>query len=57
LALAFLLCKSGYTELAGNDVNAARAALAAAEEVVETMGAGPDSEAARAVTKLRSALA
>jgi predicted ATPase/class 3 adenylate cyclase len=57
LTLAVLLCQSGYTELAGNDVNAARAALAAAEEVVETMGAGPDSEAGRAVAKLRSALA
>jgi predicted ATPase/class 3 adenylate cyclase/Tfp pilus assembly protein PilF len=57
LALAFLLCKSGHTELAGNDVDAARAALAAAEEVVEAMGAGPDSEAGRAVAKLRSALA
>jgi tetratricopeptide (TPR) repeat protein len=57
LTLAILLCKSGHTELAGNDVDAARAALAAAEEAVEAMGAGPDSEAGRAVAKLRSVLA
>jgi hypothetical protein len=50
LTLAILLCKSGHTELAGNDVDAARAALAAAEEVVEAMGAGPRSEACRART-------
>jgi len=57
LSLAVLLCKSGHTELAGNDIDAARAALAAAEKVIEAAGAGPGTEAARAVSKLRRALA
>ncbi len=56
LGLAILLCESGCTELAVNDVDAARAALAGAESVVRAMGLGPQSEAARAIASLRATL-
>jgi len=56
LGLAILLCESGYAELAVNDVDAARAALAAAETVSRAMALGPQSEAVRAIAELRQAL-
>ena len=56
LGLVVLLCEWGHTELAANDLDAARAALAEAETVA-AIGAGPDSQAGRAIAKLREALA
>ena len=57
LGLVMLFCERGRAEAAGGDDAAARAALAAAEEVAEAMGAGPDSEVGRRIVALRETLA
>lgn len=57
LGLAALLCDWGHAELAAGERDAARAALAAAVTVAETIGAGSDSEAGQKIAMLREALA
>jgi predicted ATPase/class 3 adenylate cyclase len=57
LGLVVLLCDRGHVELAAADRDAALCALAAAEQVANMMGAGPDSEAGHRIVMLRAALA
>ena len=56
LGLANLLCDLGHTEVAAGDIGAARIALAAAETVAQTIGAGPDSEVGHKLAALREML-
>jgi tetratricopeptide (TPR) repeat protein len=57
LGLVVLLCDRGLAEIAAADRNAARSALAAAEEVANAMGLAVDSEARDRMITLREALA
>ena len=54
--LAKMLCARGEYELQCHGINAARAALAEAEEISQSLAVASDSELARALTGLREAL-
>ena len=56
MELAKLLCTRGHAELKQGDVDAACRALAEAESLAATTGAGPDSALRRAIVQLHVAI-